>query len=218
MLAANGTTVNHGVLIDGIDVVFVVKWPVSPTGIPWALPDDSQGHAYRDVLEVVDDTGGIAISEEAWDPQGGMMAGGYAQIRLDLTDDVLDVFATRHPAVRKTLLTADLRHDGVGAPADYEQLEVRSTSGFPASGFVHVQNECIYYPAVTGATFGISPTDPCTRRSYVWSTDDRGDFRHESSVDRAEPLLWVADRPLSFRGGASASCSGSVTRTDGRTT
>lgn len=134
------------VKVEGIPCIFT-----SVPSLGWAAPT-SGGHAYTVLDETLDVGQGLATSSTIERREGRATTSGLA-LRLveTATDDLLALFAARPSSGLRAELDATVPYD-TGAPARI--WSVVSTTGWPSAGLAYRGRETVYYPAITGTTFG----------------------------------------------------------------
>lgn len=93
--------------------------------------------------------------------------------------DVFGVAVGRKTAPYETLLAGDVDHDDTS-------IQVKSTAGWPASGYLHIGTECIHYSAIADATHFTADQRGCfspfgSYSSYIGGSTERS-FTHIHNV------------------------------------
>tara|TARA_Y100001938_G_scaffold27056_1_gene36448 strand:- start:765 stop:3539 length:2775 start_codon:yes stop_codon:yes gene_type:complete len=176
------------VKIQGLPYIFLSgETPVAQSGTAWAAPS-----GYTVLANSLDasDVQDIGCSVSRID---GSASPASMLIRLleDRSYTLGGIFAWDKTDGNLANLTADFPYDVSGGASD--TLFVDDTTGWPASGNIHLGRECMFYHSKTDTTFQVS-----TRQQFDPVGDGDTVYRHNSNLPSAPRV--AADHPRVFIG------------------
>lgn len=189
-----------GLHIEGCERLFVTSIPLKPDGTPWAAPQSSGtfhvGHQY-----IVDDslilTAGLQQTTHQWEPKMGVCTGGAGSFSLVASPAIRELFAAEDPTMNMALIRENVAYDHAGVTDDRYRVRVNSTTGWPASGYLHIGRETMWYDQKGADYFGDpADTNPALLRRgmWQWRAASRLSRQHKAVMDNYVERLPVASK------------------------
>lgn len=140
-----------------------IKWVLAIEGVRELITDASVAAVQTAYAGTAYDDGGVSVlrelniqlrNQQALDPWNPFVTPGRCTARVLDTTDAFGIMVHRRNAGSETELAATRDRDDT-------TITVKSTTGFPSSGYIYIGTECIKYTGITSTSF-----TGCTRGMF----------------------------------------------------